>query len=98
MLVPPSVLRQFVGRPLDEEDLVSQLDIPIRILHGAKDRVCPLAAVERIAVLNPRTDLTVYPDLGHSPFFERAEQFNRDLGAFVRRHGIATASMTASLA
>ncbi|MET0429417.1 MAG: alpha/beta hydrolase, partial [Microvirga sp.] len=85
MLVPPEVLRHFAGRPMDYEALLSALPIPVRVLHGALDPVCPLDEVMRIGEINRSTDISVYKDLGHAPFFEDPGRFNADLVSFVTR-------------
>lgn len=85
MQVPPDVLRHFAGRPMDYESLLTALDIPVRVLHGSRDPVCPLSEVLRMRDISPRVDLTLYPDTGHAPFFERSTRFNSDLLAFVQR-------------
>jgi len=33
----------------------------------------------------PHAQLSIYQDCGHSPFYEMAERFNRELAAFVLR-------------
>jgi pimeloyl-ACP methyl ester carboxylesterase len=85
MLVPPEVLRRFAGRPMDYEALLAGLPVPVRVLHGARDPVCTLDEVARIGQINRSADITLYPDLGHAPFFEDPAGFNADLLAFVRR-------------
>jgi non-heme chloroperoxidase len=37
----------------------------------------------RIPGVNPRSNLSIYPEAGHSPFYEDAARFNRELSAFV---------------
>jgi hypothetical protein len=41
--------------------------------------------VARIGQINRSADITLYPNLGHAPFFEDPATFNSDLVAFVRR-------------
>ncbi len=83
MMVPPDVLRHFIGRPLDEDGRLARLTMPIRVIHGARDAVCPLTAVARIPQVNPRAEMTIYEGVGHSPFFEAPARFNVDLADFV---------------
>lgn len=84
MMVPPYVLRNIVGRPLDNEALIAGLDVPIRIVQGEKDRVSLAHYAQAAARLNPRIALSRYENIGHSPFFEAPERFNLELLSFVR--------------
>ncbi len=58
-------------------------DGPILISHGKHDRLVRLAMSERIKALRPGSRLSVYADSGHSPFYEEAARFGRELAAFV---------------
>lgn len=79
MVMPPQVLRNIAGRPLDNEALMASLDLPIRIVQGDKDQVNLPYHAEAAAKLNPRAELSRYENIGHSPFFEAPERFNREL-------------------
>ena len=46
----------------------AQIPCPVRLLHGGRDRVCPLAAAELLARALPPAELTVWPEAGHAPF------------------------------
>ncbi|MGZ4411697.1 MAG: alpha/beta fold hydrolase [Gaiellaceae bacterium] len=39
---------------------------PVRLLHGGRDALCPLAAAELLAATLPRAELTVLPQAGHA--------------------------------
>jgi pimeloyl-[acyl-carrier protein] methyl ester esterase len=53
----------------------SQISCPIRLLHGGRDRVCPLAAAELLAAALPNAELTVWPEAGHAPFLSQPDRF-----------------------
>jgi non-heme chloroperoxidase len=84
MVMPPQVLRNIAGRPLDNEALMAKLDLPIRIVQGEKDAVNLTYHAEAAAKLNPRAELSLYENIGHSPFFEAPERFNKELLDFAR--------------
>jgi len=84
MLTPPRALRHFIGRPLDEEAALAALTLPVKIVHGARDALCPLSAVLPMKEINPRAQMSVYESAGHSPFFEQPARFNAELLEFVR--------------
>jgi len=53
----------------------SDIRCPVRLLHGGRDRVCPLAAAELLAEALPNAELTVWPEAGHAPFLSRPDRF-----------------------
>ena len=53
------------------------------VTHGAKDDLIKLAAAQYTASVVPGAKLSVYEDVGHAPFLEQPERFNRELAAFV---------------
>ncbi|WP_214366311.1 alpha/beta fold hydrolase [Pseudonocardia sp. H11422] len=67
---------------LSEEELRT-IETPIRLLHGAEDRVIPLEATSlRLVRLLPRADLVVFSRCGHWTQIERASDFVRELATF----------------
>lgn len=54
----------------------------ILLTHGARDALVLPGMSRRMLGLNPRSNLSIYPDAGHSPFYEDAARFNRELAAF----------------
>ena len=56
-------------------DLAAQINCPVRLLHGGRDAVCPLAGAELLAGALPDAELTVWPEAGHAPFLTRPERF-----------------------
>jgi pimeloyl-[acyl-carrier protein] methyl ester esterase len=53
----------------------SDIRCPVRLLHGGRDRVCPLAAAELLAQALPNAELTVWPEAGHAPFLSQPDRF-----------------------
>jgi len=51
------------------------ISCPVRLLHGGRDRVCPLAAAELLAEALPHAELTVWPEAGHAPFLTQPDRF-----------------------
>jgi len=56
-------------------DRASNISCPVRLLHGGRDRVCPLAAAELLAEAIPGAELTVWPEAGHAPFLSQPDRF-----------------------
>jgi pimeloyl-ACP methyl ester carboxylesterase len=56
----------------------------ILLSHGARDALVRPGMSRRMLTVNPRSNLSIYPEAGHSPFYEDAARFNRELAAFSR--------------
>lgn len=81
---PLHVREGVFGRSLDIDRMMSRFDKPVLIAHGAQDISWQTIISEHAAPLIPDAELSIYPGAGHSPFYENAERFNRELAAFVR--------------
>ena len=68
----------------DLRDLLADIHIPVLLLHGAEDCICPAGAAEFMAERLPRAALKIMPSAGHAPFLSAVEQFNAEVTAFVR--------------
>ena len=60
---------------------------PVLVVMGAEDIVVPWPMAEHLAAAFPAGRALVYPQTGHSPYFERATRFNADLAAFLAALG-----------
>lgn len=59
--------------------------VPVVILGGEKDRICPIEHSRAIAAALPQAELHVYPDVGHMVQLERREQVSAQLLALLDR-------------
>jgi non-heme chloroperoxidase len=84
MMVPPKVRAGLSNRPLDVDDMLRSLKLPVLVTHGSADLNSNLITAEYTAKMIPGAKLSVYQGVGHSPFFEDAPRFNAELAAFVR--------------
>lgn len=57
---------QFVGE-LDRDMEHGGVDVPMTVLHGAKDHLVPVSASRAIHKANPGSRLVVLPRIGHCP-------------------------------
>jgi non-heme chloroperoxidase len=98
MIVPREVREAIAGWSTDI-DLVraafGKLVVPALISHGLADRLVLPAAAGLTAAAIPRARLSWYEDCGHSPFFEDADRFNRELAAFVMAAGAQAGDLPA---
>lgn len=61
-LVVPALL---LGSHDDRADDARRYGGPLLLLHGDLDPVCPLHAIEQVALANPQARLTTFPNGGH---------------------------------
>ncbi len=61
------------------------LHIPTLVVHGDADPLVPPGNGYHLAREIPGAKLIIYSDTGHIPIMERAEDFNRDVLAFIDR-------------
>lgn len=84
MMTPYYVRNAMIGYPQDNSDLIEKLTIPILITHGTDDLIVNyLGAASLIKVL-PHAEISTYKGVGHAPFLERSERFNRELAVFAK--------------
>ncbi len=84
-IVPPHVREGLFARKVENDDLLPKLTKPVLITHGAKDAIVLPEAARQHARAIPRATLSLYPNVGHAPFWENAPRFNRELRAFAKR-------------
>lgn len=85
MLVHPKVRGSLIQRDLDFGDVLRTMTLPVLVTHGRSD-VVVLPAMSYYILERCRTaQASWYEDVGHVPFLEEPERFNRELGAFAQR-------------
>jgi len=69
----------------DEIDIVSNLKIPLAIIHGAHDKSISLDYIKKIQMPSLwKNEVQVIKDAGHSPQWETPDEFNTILEEFVK--------------
>lgn len=58
---------------------------PVLLVHGASDRMVPVANAAALTQIFPASSLTVYPDAGHGVVFQHYSEFTAAARAFLRR-------------
>jgi len=91
MMTPAYVRRAMRTFRPDNRNLGAQLTGPVLISHGAADKLVSVKDAQRIHRLIAGSRLSVYEGVGHMPFYEHPERFNRELADFVREVNIADA-------
>src|SRR3990167_11480475 len=70
---------------IDLRDIIPDIKIPVLIIHGEKDNVCPLNAAKYLAENLPHARLEIFKDAGHAPFLTRHKEFNSIVKGFLKR-------------
>jgi pimeloyl-[acyl-carrier protein] methyl ester esterase len=69
----------------DLRDTLHGVDVPVLLVHGTSDRICPVDASRFMAMRLPRSTLKVLDGAGHAPMLTRAAELNALLNDFLER-------------
>jgi pimeloyl-ACP methyl ester carboxylesterase len=67
----------------DVADSLHRITAPTLVIHGGADPLVPTPNGAYLAAHIPGAQSIVYPGVGHIPIVERADEFNRDVLAFL---------------
>jgi pimeloyl-ACP methyl ester carboxylesterase len=62
---------------------LGEIQIPTLVVHGESDPLIPVGNGHFLAQHIPHARLILYPNTGHIPIIERAEDYNRDVLTFL---------------
>lgn len=82
MMVPPAVRRLVLGRNENYDAILSGLSLPVLVTAGSSDAMVSPRMADHIAETVPGARLSRYPAVGHAPFLESRDRFDRELAAF----------------
>lgn len=80
-LVPPHVRQGMMSRDVDNDPVVRRMRKPMLLSYGDADDIVPTMA-RHVAGLAGHARLSTYPGVGHAPFWEASDRFNRELREF----------------
>ena len=85
----PARIRANLGaREIDGDDVLRALQVPLLVSHGRADTLALPAMAEHILATCPTAKVSWYDGIGHVPFLEQPDRFNRELAELTRRaHG-----------
>ncbi len=66
-------------------ELLDRIDIPVHILHGAKDILVPLRAAEEHRRIVPQSELVIYPNDNHFLPWTASDQVASQIQSFITR-------------
>jgi len=61
------------------------INLPVLLIHGAEDSICPVGAALFMADHLPLAISKIIPSSGHAPFLTTPEIFNAEVSGFARR-------------
>jgi pimeloyl-ACP methyl ester carboxylesterase len=82
VIVPPHVRLGLFSRHLNNDPVIAKMRKPMLLSYGEQDAIVLLSMGQHIARLAKHAKLSVYPSVGHAPFWEAPERFNRELREF----------------
>jgi pimeloyl-ACP methyl ester carboxylesterase len=85
MVVPARIRANLAAREIDGDDVLRTLGVPLLVSHGRADTVVLPAMAEHVLATCPTAEASWYEGVGHTPFLEEPERFNRELAALTRR-------------
>jgi non-heme chloroperoxidase len=85
MVVPAEVRGALISRQIDADDVLSTLSVPVLVTHGRADAIVLPSMAEHVLEVCGTAEPSWYDGVGHMPFWEDHERFNRELGDFVTR-------------
>jgi pimeloyl-[acyl-carrier protein] methyl ester esterase len=71
----------------DLRDILSQIKVPVDILHGEADEICPPAAARYMAALLPAAKLKLFPGAGHVLFFSHLAEVLKIIEEGMEKNG-----------
>jgi non-heme chloroperoxidase len=85
IVVPARVRAALAAREIDGDDVLRALDVPLLVTHGRADSVVMPAMAEHVFATCPTAEASWYDGVGHAPFLEAPDRFNRELAALAQR-------------
>jgi pimeloyl-ACP methyl ester carboxylesterase len=85
MVVSPQIRSHLLRRRAPYEEALKKITVPVLVSHGVEDRVALVSMARYTANVVSHAQSSIYEGVGHMPFWEAAQRFNRELAEFVTR-------------
>jgi non-heme chloroperoxidase len=79
MAVPPGVRGALIAREIDGSDALAELSVPVLVSHGREDMIVLPSMAEHVLDVCETAVPSWYDGVGHMPFWEASERFDREL-------------------
>lgn len=87
MVVPAAIRAHLTGRAADYEATLRRLRVPVLAMHGEKDTINLPAMADYTCATTHNARKIIYPGVGHMPFWEIPQDFDRDVNDFLHTLG-----------
>jgi pimeloyl-ACP methyl ester carboxylesterase len=81
-IVPPYVRQGLFARDVNNDEIVRRSRKPMLLVYGEADQIVSPRMCTHLETLVPEATVSTYADVGHMPFWEAPERFNRELREF----------------
>ena len=82
MVVPTEVRGALFARELDGDAVLSRPSVPVLVTHGLADSIVLPSMAEHVVEVCGTARASWYEDVGHLPFIEDSDRFDRELAEF----------------
>ena len=82
MVVPTEVSGALFAWEVDADEVLSRLSIPVLVTHGLADAIVLPSMAEHVLAVCGTARASWYEDVGHLPFIESSDRFDRELAEF----------------
>lgn len=82
-IVPYYVRAGLFDRMLENDDVLAQIKKPVLLTHGENDGLVKTDMANYHKEKISHAQVSFYPNVGHTPFWENSERFNSELRSFV---------------
>jgi len=96
MVVPAEIRGALIAREIDSDDVLAALSVPVLVIHGLEDSIVLPSMARYVVERCPTAVASWYEGIGHMPFAEAQERFDRELTAFVDRARASRSSSSVS--
>jgi pimeloyl-ACP methyl ester carboxylesterase len=76
---PPAIRGALLSRELDGSDALARTSVPVLVTHGQGDAIILPSMAEHTLTVCPAATASWYDGVGHMPFWEAADRFDREL-------------------
>jgi non-heme chloroperoxidase len=87
MVVPPAVRGALLSRELDASDILASVAVPVLVTHGQEDAIVLPSMAKHTLTVCPAATASWYDGVGHMPFWEAPDRFDRELAGLARSAG-----------